>query len=510
MLAITDMGLYRSTDDGASWARRMTGERGVDSAYAYTGSDAYLSVTQSGRVVIPILTHVTGSSKALSLTRLYSDDGGDHWNRLETPLGIVSGVDCVLSTQDGIMYIGGDGIFRSDDEGEHVRQLNASFPGSIENIAMIDEHGRVFARDPSGPVNSTDHGITWQRSVPPVDGIIAVGPGGEALSVQSATNGGNKLLRSTDYGDHWDGDSLTLWPGTKSAITFTHNDAIIVGTSDSGVFRSSDHGATWKRSKFGGEWIQTVSVAPSGTIFLASSSGDSRFPKPSTYRSTDDGLTWEPVGDSNNLYGFGVSPRGVLYERHLHNAEFALFRPTDQGETFVLLDHPYLGDLADRDIGFNAAGDVFIPTGHGLFRSRDDGDSWTEEDDGIPLPDVHSLACDPEGYLYAIANRRLYRTVEPTMGVSESHAPAAASDVSIRPNPSSGVVTIALHLSTPARVVLEAYDAAGEHVASIADGELTEGNHALAWDTGALRCGAYLLRLRANGDISTARMVVLR
>ncbi|MCB0313067.1 MAG: T9SS type A sorting domain-containing protein, partial [Calditrichaeota bacterium] len=54
------------------------------------------------------------------------------------------------------------------------------------------------------------------------------------------------------------------------------------------------------------------------------------------------------------------------------------------------------------------------------------------------------------------------------------------------------------------------YDMLGRKVATLVDGQLPAGSHALRWDASGLPSGVYIYRLQVNGDAQSRKMVLLR
>jgi hypothetical protein len=80
------------------------------------------------------------------------------------------------------------------------------------------------------------------------------------------------------------------------------------------------------------------------------------------------------------------------------------------------------------------------------------------------------------------------------------------------PNPSRGVVRLALELSTNARVKLVVADVAGRVVKTVADGDFTAGRHEFLLslsNDGAARPGLYWARLVADGQTESSSFVYL-
>ena len=85
-----------------------------------------------------------------------------------------------------------------------------------------------------------------------------------------------------------------------------------------------------------------------------------------------------------------------------------------------------------------------------------------------------------------------------------------AATSSRRPSTSRGPgrVTFGLARSGPVRV--EVFDVGGRRVSVLADGVLEAGPQHLAWETGSLRAGLYIVRLSTNGRQETVRGVLVR
>jgi len=83
------------------------------------------------------------------------------------------------------------------------------------------------------------------------------------------------------------------------------------------------------------------------------------------------------------------------------------------------------------------------------------------------------------------------------------------------PNPCNGATTVELDVNSRGRVRLDVYDAAGTHVASIADGVIDPGHYRFRWDgrntNGRLAAsGVYVCRLEAPGLTQSQKIVLAR
>jgi flagellar hook assembly protein FlgD len=79
------------------------------------------------------------------------------------------------------------------------------------------------------------------------------------------------------------------------------------------------------------------------------------------------------------------------------------------------------------------------------------------------------------------------------------------------PNPTRGLVTVPFALDEPqAAVSVRVLDVTGRLVATLVDGALGAGAHQVQWQSADQPAGIYLVQLRANGQVETGRVVVLR
>ncbi len=99
-----------------------------------------------------------------------------------------------------------------------------------------------------------------------------------------------------------------------------------------------------------------------------------------------------------------------------------------------------------------------------------------------------------------------------TMGpVSALPAEAAgALTLRIAPNPAGEHALVSFVLSSPQRVRLGAYDAAGRMRTMVSDGVFGAGSHSVRWATGDLSSGVYVVRLETPTGAVSRRVVVGR
>lgn len=236
-------------------------------------------------------------------------------------------------------------------------------------------------------LRSTDRGRTFQRTDLPFKlGGNEDGRGaGERLAVNPADNGTlllgtrkNGLWRSTDHGATW--SQVPSFPvkdgaGSGAGISFvTYGPAgsktVYVGVADktTSLYRSTDGGSTWQAvpGQPTGQMPQHGVLSGDGSLYLTYTNalGPNGVTGGSVWKHTPAGGTWKNVSPSQGTYGFSglaVDPRkpSTVMVTTLNRwwPEDEIYRTTDGGTTWKAL-----ADTSVRDA--SAAPYVGTGTGH--------------------------------------------------------------------------------------------------------------------------------------------------
>ncbi len=97
----------------------------------------------------------------------------------------------------------------------------------------------------------------------------------------------------------------------------------------------------------------------------------------------------------------------------------------------------------------------------------------------------------------------------PTSGEPDAAQPTASTFTEVFPNPARGAVQAQYTLGSPQAVTLELIDLLGRRIRSTAMGPQAAGEHDVRIDTGGLRPGLYVLRLRGDAGAEAARRIVV-
>jgi photosystem II stability/assembly factor-like uncharacterized protein len=315
-------GVWRTTDAGHSWVNLTDGQISVGSMGAVEVSQSDPKIIYAG----------TGSSKIRS--------------NVSIGRGIYKSVDAGKTWQFlGLRDVGQIATVRVD-------------PTNPDNV-FVASIGNPFIPNPErGVYHSIDGGKSWSHSLYLTDQL-----GAADLELQPG---------------HPNVVFATMWHGQRKPWS------IISGSTDGGIYKSTDSGTTWTKlghglpeGLFGRANVAISKSAPDRIWALIEAK-----PSAGLYRSDDAGSTWALVNGDGKLTTrpfyydtLGVDPNNADI---VYVADESWMKSTDAGKTFKTLRTPH-GDNHDVWINPNNSNYMIEANDGGANVSLDGGVSWSTQ-----------------------------------------------------------------------------------------------------------------------------------
>lgn len=356
---------------------------------------------------------------------------------------------------------------------------------------------------------------------------------------------GGKMYRSTNSGLTWG----TVNTGFTHAFIWTiakKGSDLYAGT-EGGIYKSTDNGLAWNKvTSYGNYDTRSIVVDTNGVIYAAAWGFG-------VYKSTNNGATWISVV-SDYLY-FTITSLAVSDDNILYAGNFGdgVLKSTNGGVTWTNtnMGYNFVWSLACADSGVVIAGSY----GNGLFISQDGGGTWTRSV-GVPSGAfVNSIAVDSAdnkyvatllsgiyyldgasaisrplglaGYNLNLISRnettgalfagttdgKIYMfTPESTTGIisEDSNLPKEYSLAQNYPNPFNPETVIKFSVPRTVNGTIKLYDVLGSEILTLFSGRMEAGDNQVSFNASKLPSGVYFYRMKAEGFVSTRKMLLIK
>lgn len=533
-------GLYRSDDGGGTWVKIQN----APNAFCQPGSSTSCQGWYDNVVAVspqdPDLVWLGG------VTLWRSQNGGQSWvqrDRLTCPncaepppcRTYVDQHDFAFDLEDpSTLYVFNDGgiakstdggnCFEFKNEGLMTGQLNSiasgrSDPGTI--ISGTQDHGL------QGIKLSENTELAWDRwdfldgTDVEVHGSNAnILFGGWINGTYRRSNGGvhslgsqitNGINLSENGGFYW----ANLAKHPQDHLT-------LLGATRQKLYKTTNGGLAWMPvATITGPYVFEFDQVDPNFAYAAAWDNSGAF---SCWKSANSGDIWAQTA---NAPGWRVTSlkssslqAGLLYacRNSINPDQPHIYKSVDFGETWT----PIQGDLPDLPVSAVAVhhfvpGVVFAATDLGVFITCDDGETWTEYNDKLPVSFATDVEFNPVDTTLRLSTygRGAWLTKawmpEPS-ATGEANNGRDFGIKSISPNPAGEAVRLVYFLEKTAEVRLEVVNALGQKVATLFSGKQAPGSHESMWKgltVNGLRAqaGVYFVRLAVGGEGVTGRVV---
>jgi photosystem II stability/assembly factor-like uncharacterized protein len=461
--------IYRSLDYGATW---------TDISKGLSYYSAVQAIAIKGNSIFAATEIPSGSTSDV----YRSTNNGNSWQVVNNGmfykyiLSFASvGTDIFAGTYAG-------GIYYSADNGNNWFAVNTGLPnGAVWSLAAS---GNVLLAgvgfDNNGISRSTDHGSSWSSS-----GLTACTVEKIALqnnmiyaATTTASSGGGVYV-SADTGLSWTLLGLQYKDIISLAVS---GNSIFAGTADSGVYRSTDNGASWATANNGITNLDITSLIPYGGKIIAGTFGGGVF------ITTDNGNNWTAAN-----VGF---PSDYCYVNTIISANSTI--------------------IAGLITSTSSAKDV-------VYISTDGGANWINKSDGLDpvLASTQSLFT-VNNYVFMgshIVNgqgdfgKSVWRRSLSELTKVEEYAGQKAEQYSLQqnyPNPFNPSTTITYSLKERTRVSIIVYDILGNAVKTLVNEEKPAGHYEAGFNAANLSSGVYFYTLRAGTFSETKKLMFIK
>ena len=528
-LGYVGLGMYRSADGGATWARRdASGFTGIFGGFSWYFGEMAVDPNNADIVY------------ALGQDMVRSTNGGTNFSSVLSNAHVDNHSIWIDPANTSRIYLGNDGGFWSTTSG-----------GSSWTQATTLDITQFYAAaiDPANPARlmggSQDNNTVATSGSP--SGWVAILGGDGFYCAFHPTNSAVLLAewqyscgqtgprRSTNGGSSWSTPTGVItndrfnWC-TPLVLNPRNPNVVLFGTQR--VYRSTNNGVSY--APISGDL--TTANPTSLLIYSTITTLDISSPDTSVYYAgTDDGKVWRslnrgalwtdtsaglPVRWVTRVVADPVDPKGVFVtlsgfggDQHLPH----LYHSTDWGSTWT----PIAGNLPDAPLNdvvvdpldtqcLYAASDV------GVYWTRNLGADWVPFGTGLPFTAVFDLNLHAASRtLVAATHGRSQWKIDLNqvpVAVEPAARPSTLALSFPSPNPSRGVTRLTLDLAAAGHAEVAVFDATGRRLRTLLSGTIDAGSHPVIWDGteeggAAAPAGVYFVRAGTPNGAVTRRLV---
>ncbi len=413
-----------------------------------------------------------------------STDDGSNWSNI----GLTNAMIEAVTVYGGNLITGtrNVGIFTSQDNGMNWLQTGALNNMMVQALASIDsnlfvgdngQEGVFISRDNGNSYkeyNNLNHSYVYCMKTKGTDIYAGTGMAGD---------GGGGIFKSTDLGKNW--NRIGLQGYYVSSINY--NQSYLFVSSEKGIMRSSNEGATWN---------QVINGLPSSGASILTVMDTILFASPGTgiFKSTNNGTDWISYGLKDTVITSLLTVGDSLFA----GTPYGIFRNISQDTNWVRVG------FADKSIAFLELKNrmIFTETIDGLYFSNNNGISWLPISTGFDNISITSFTGNDK-YLFAgswgegVWKRPLSEIIT-GITVNKNLLPSNFSLQQNYPNPFNPSTTIEYSLTSQSNIKLILYNMLGQVIQVLKTATESAGYHKVSFTANNLASGIYFYKIIAK------------
>ena len=323
-----------------------------------------------------------------------SDDEGDTWTRI-TAEDMVHTAEA-LATSGTTLYAStfGGGVFRSKDRGDSWTVVNNGLTHQVVSALLAVSKDTVFVGTMDGGVfRTTDGGNSW---VEVNTGLMNTSVSElEVIGKTIYARIGHRLVYSVDSGESWQPVNIPSLPIQYhfAALSVAYGELYIAATRFApsnqggvvgGIFRLDTENNSLVELITDSELYGIECMEIVGTTFYVGTQGEGVF----RWDGTD---SWTSLGlEGHFITALSVNKRRV-YAGAWHGK---IFRLEGAGKPWKLINSTEMVGSSIMDLRWIGSTLYATTWRKGVFRSTNDGNSWTQLNDGLGKPSIMTMKAD--------------------------------------------------------------------------------------------------------------------
>jgi photosystem II stability/assembly factor-like uncharacterized protein len=352
--------------------------------------------------------HISGVYKTI--------DGGASWKLLPGTAGLAVWSIALWPEDSSVIAAGtGSGVFMSRDAGASWTRISSTDNTELRPVVSLAFHPTdnkiLYAGTTHLPWRTADGGATWQSIH---TGMI---DDSDVFSIQVDARNPEHVMASACSGVYNSVDGASHWTKLDTpkgafrthfvAIDPRHEGIVFAGTTE-GLLKSDNGGKVWRKvSAYSVRSVAFDSLTPSRMFFASSDGG--------LLVSTDEGSTLREsnFGFSNRNFTVLTGTGSALYSSSIYEpGSGGVYRTDNLGLRWVHSGSPIGDELVQMASAPDDEKRLYAAGYHGLFESRDGGQSWAARKTPTEAAPVTALMPLPGGVLLAGTATGLFRSSE--------------------------------------------------------------------------------------------------